>query len=520
MSIKCGFFNSINKDRLYSAENMNEPYKGLISNGVLVPNADATENEKLNNKSLKVSYSGSGMNITVGAGRGIFSDKWFLNDSDMILTVSDNNMITPRIDSVIVRIDNRVSGRKAEILILQGTPSNRPIPPQINAITNVVEYRLANIMVRPSITTLSNSAITDTRGSSECGWCAGLLKQIDTSELFTQFQTGFDEWFNNVKETLATSTLIRSYNSYYTTSVQDETVIPIQISQYNRNLDILQVYINGLMLIKDLEYTINSNSQITLTDPVDPQTPVSFVVYKSIDGTDAETVVSQVNDLQNLYDKTKITNNTGGAKLSVTDTNANVLTVFVNAGVGFHTLYAANGVQGLPATGAFRLFGHLTNASYGYLFAMQANGSVFSNYLNEGQWRGWRVVHEVAPEALWVSASGQGTFPNADVEVVPSKPLSQCQHGWQLIWSGYDDAGKVGKDYYVQTVFIPKRSYKNLTWNGESTTFSLVYSYNQSNDINLQCTKTFTIYDTRIISSSFNSQGVSRNMVLRAIYEY
>lgn len=33
--ISCGFFNAVNGDRTYNAEQMNNPYKRIVSNGVL-----------------------------------------------------------------------------------------------------------------------------------------------------------------------------------------------------------------------------------------------------------------------------------------------------------------------------------------------------------------------------------------------------------------------------------------------------------------------------------------------------
>lgn len=295
MAIRCGFFNSVDKDRLYPAEDMNKPYELLVSNGVFATQEGTPSNY------LQV-YGGNGMNVTVKAGRGIFADKWFLSDSDIIITINPNNAITPRIDSVIVRIDNRVTGRKGEILVLEGTPSSSLIAPAINTISNVKEYRLANIYVAPGATAINQDAITDMRGKPNLGgapWVTSLIQQVDTSTLYIQWQKAFDDWFANVKETVATKTLIRSYTNSYTTTAQDETVIPIRISQYNHYLDILQVYVNGLMLIKDVEYTNNNDTVITLTLPVDKGTTVAFVVYKSIDGSDAESVVTQVNELQN-----------------------------------------------------------------------------------------------------------------------------------------------------------------------------------------------------------------------------
>ena len=295
MAIKCGFFNSVGQDRLYTAEDMNEPYKELISNGVLATKSDY----------LQV-MAQSGLTVTVKAGRGIFGDKWFLSDSDISLTLNQASGTLPRIDSIVVRIDRSESVRGASIQVRTGVASSSPVAPTMFRDDYVTEYRLADISVGAGATSISQSKITDKRGSKDCGWVTSLVQQVDTDTLYNQWQDAFEEWFADVKDTLASSTLIRSYDATYTTAVQDETAIPIQISQFNQNLDILQVYINGLMLVKGVEYTITDNTRIKLTNGVDKGTQVSFVVYKSIDGSDAETVVQQVYALQTEVNGLKV----------------------------------------------------------------------------------------------------------------------------------------------------------------------------------------------------------------------
>ena len=294
MAIRCGFFNSIGNDREYYAEDMNEPYKDLISNGVFATKSDY----------LQV-VAQSGMTVKVKAGRGIFGDKWFVSDSDISLTLNPSNVSLSRIDSIVVRVDRTPSVRSASIIVRTGIALSSPVAPELFRDENVTEYRLANIEVKANVTSISQSIITDTRMTEDCGWVTSLIQQVDAETLFEQYQTAFNEWFNDVKETLATSTLIRSYESTYTTSVQDETAIPINIPQFNQNLDILQVYINGLLLIKGLEYTVTDNTAIKLTNGVDTGTPVSFIVYKSIDGSDAESVVQQVYELQTAVNDLK-----------------------------------------------------------------------------------------------------------------------------------------------------------------------------------------------------------------------
>ena len=66
MAFQCGFFNSVNGDRKYTAEQMNNPYKGIVSNGVLAKTDDST--------SFQV-QSVSGLEIIIKEGYGIFADK-------------------------------------------------------------------------------------------------------------------------------------------------------------------------------------------------------------------------------------------------------------------------------------------------------------------------------------------------------------------------------------------------------------------------------------------------------------
>ena len=600
-TIKCGFFNSINKDRLYTAEEMTRPYELLVSNGVFATPKGTPSDY------LQV-YVSEGMNLTVKAGRGIFADKWFLLDGDMAISLESAEVTLNRIDSIVVRVDSSEAVRAASIVIKKGVPASNPAPPEVTRASLIKEYRLANILISAGATTIQQMNITDTRGSADCGWVTSLIEQVDTSTLYIQWQDAFDAWFKDVKETLSTSTLIRSYTSYYVTSAQNESVIPINISQFNYNLDILQVYINGLMLIRDVEYTSDNNDTITLTDPVDAGTPVSFVVYKSVDGSDAETVVQQVYALQNIVESTKltsnsggvkrsitsgdllttfksmgvgfhtilasnavtnipkagqyyrcfghitdlpygwiiaiggdnkayinfatgetswtgwneltnstqITNDTGGTKISITDTTKNVLTEFANAGTGFHTIYTVAGVQGTPATGAFRYQGHLTGTGNGWLMAFQANGSIYANYLVGGAWKGWKIVYDSNPSALWTGAS----FMNETANIAPSKKLSECAHGWVLVWSDYDDETGTANQYDNVTTIVPKLNGVENDWNGSSLLCMLPTDVT-AEGVATTCVKRLYIYDDHITGYVGNNVGASaRDVVLRAIYEY
>ena len=62
-NVKSGFFNSINSDRLYNAEDMNRPYKRIIADGVFATQSGNPSSD------LQAVSAGSGMNIIVKAGQ-------------------------------------------------------------------------------------------------------------------------------------------------------------------------------------------------------------------------------------------------------------------------------------------------------------------------------------------------------------------------------------------------------------------------------------------------------------------
>lgn len=313
MAFQCGFFNSINGDRKYTAEQMNNPYKGIVSNGVL-----AKENDSNGFQVQELSL----LRILIKEGYGIFADKWAVLDADLILDVPTPHVNYARIDSVIVRVDTSDDVRAGSIEYVQGTAAQNPVQPTLTRTDVIKEYRLANITVPANAISITQANIEDTRPSAECGFVTNLLQNSDISATYAQWQAQFEEWlannnawaetkqaehetfiateqaeynewtdakrnefenwFNNLTETLNVNTALQSYSSHYETTEENETVIPIGIFDYSSNLDVLKVYINGLMLIPLIDYTINDFSSITLIKPVDKGTIVAFNVIKSI----------------------------------------------------------------------------------------------------------------------------------------------------------------------------------------------------------------------------------------------
>lgn len=308
--MNCGFFDSIDKDRLYSADEMNRPYKRIISNGVFATQLGTPSTD------LQVNAYGNNMSIMVSPGEALFADKWFQNPTIQSIVVPTNSSIIPRIDSVIAQVDKRLVGRIGNLIYRTGTPSSSPVAPAINTTENVIEYRIANIRVEPGATKITQANITDLRGSAECPWITSLIKQVDTSELFNQWvvaynnyyadstedftnwsaekKAEFEQWLENLTDqlTVATNVIILSHNYLSTEAI---STIPIGIPSYDKETDALMVFINGIKITEGLNYEVDANSEnIVLTTEILSGQMVNFFVLKSVIAADVQTTATMI----------------------------------------------------------------------------------------------------------------------------------------------------------------------------------------------------------------------------------
>lgn len=314
-AVNSGFYDAVNNDRLYSADDMNRPYKRVISNGVFATPQGTPSTD------LQVLAAG-GMSLIVSAGQGVFADKWFESTS-INVTVPSNTTLNPRIDSVLVQVDKRQSGRVANIIYRTGTPASSPVQPTKSSETNVFEYRVANVLVNAGTSAITQSKITDLRGSSECPWITSLVNQVDTSTLFTQWQTAyqqyytqatndfeeycdnqraaFDAFIESLTEELTASMNLMILRSQYTTPGYTAT-IPIGIPSFVPSTDILLVFINGLMAQEDEFYIISQDaSSISLASALGKGQTVYFVCLHAVIGGDIQTTESMIQALNDRF---------------------------------------------------------------------------------------------------------------------------------------------------------------------------------------------------------------------------
>lgn len=176
MSLTYGFYDSLNGDRKYNARQLASIFDGVISDGIFA------------------TYGGhflvsavSGMSIKVASGRAWLNHTWTLNDVDYPLTVDTAEVVTNRIDTVIIEVDESQDKRQNQIKILKGSAADTPVAPALTNNSTLHQYALADIYVGAGVTEITAANITNWVGTGTLPWVTGLIDTINATELTAQW---------------------------------------------------------------------------------------------------------------------------------------------------------------------------------------------------------------------------------------------------------------------------------------------------------------------------------------------
>ena len=192
MSVTSGFFNSLNGDRTYNAEQMSEIFDGIINDGVFASIGDT----------FTVTASGDGVAITVGTGRAWFNSTWILNDSTLSLTCTVSEVLLDRWDAVVIEVDHSDDVRAASIKVIDGTPSSSPSKPDMEDDDYVHQYPLAYIYREAGSEDISQSDVTSMIGTSSCPYITGILEVTNIDNIVAQWGAQWAEWFTEQSESV------------------------------------------------------------------------------------------------------------------------------------------------------------------------------------------------------------------------------------------------------------------------------------------------------------------------------
>lgn len=194
MAVTYGFYDAINGDRTYTAEEMGSIFDGIINNGVL-PDYESA---------LAIGASSpAAMSITVAPGRAWFDHTWTHNDDTITLDVARSNASYPRIDIVVVETNK--STRVNSIKVVTGTAASNPVAPTPESTATVKQYVLAEVRVNAGATSIAAANITDKRGSDACPF-ASIVEHLE-GRMVTSFngQTGAITYTPPVDSSLSSS---------------------------------------------------------------------------------------------------------------------------------------------------------------------------------------------------------------------------------------------------------------------------------------------------------------------------
>lgn len=192
MSISYGFYNSVNHDRRYNANQMASIFDGVITDGVYHSIGDA----------FSVT-PGTGMNVNVAPGRAWFDHTWTVNDAILVVELTAAHQVYDRIDAIVLRVDG--DKRTNSIVAKAGTASSTPVKPTMTNDDDkkIHEHPLAYVRVNHGVTDIKPANIQFVVGTLECPFVAGVQNGVDIDALVANWKLEFDILFAKLEDQIS-----------------------------------------------------------------------------------------------------------------------------------------------------------------------------------------------------------------------------------------------------------------------------------------------------------------------------
>ena len=196
---KYTFFNDVDDDRIYFAEDFARHLAAFFTNGIF-------------NNGCKVLGENDDMSVNVSKGSANINGYRYDNDAIKVLNIDNADGVLNRIDNIVIRWN--LTDRTITAQVIKGTFAANPVAPALVRTSTTYDLRIAKISVPAGTTTITADLITDTRFiTSDCGDVISTVQTPDTEGLFTQIQaiftntiadmnSTFEEWFNKIKNQL------------------------------------------------------------------------------------------------------------------------------------------------------------------------------------------------------------------------------------------------------------------------------------------------------------------------------
>ena len=186
MALSCGFYNSLDHDRKYNAEQFGSIFDGVIHDGVYM-NIGGT---------MMVKATGADMTVNIQTGRAWFNHTWTLNDTIYPIILPDAEQMLSKIVAIVLEINNETNVRTNSFKTIVGTPSSQnPQRPILVNTESIHQYPLAYVLIKPGVEVIKQEDITNMVGTSACPFVTSVAASMNVDELIAKWENQWNNWF-------------------------------------------------------------------------------------------------------------------------------------------------------------------------------------------------------------------------------------------------------------------------------------------------------------------------------------
>ena len=337
MSFTYGFYNSLNGDRKYNAEQMAAVFDCLINDGV---------QQNIGDK-LMVKTSADALTVSVGSGRAWFNSTWSYNDSDYpFLLNSVGTTGYSRIDAICLVVDKNVATRKNFLTVVEGTAGTSPAKPPIPTAANRFYHVLGYVTVKNGDSTIPVTQIENRVGTTDCPFITGILQTVTVDELLRQWRGEFDMWWENIKTILNDNVAANLQNQIDHLSVKEATMNLYGLSNIPTNTAATKKYAEYAVdaVMNKLAVTTTTGGKFSV-NPQSHATPLDAILNQiSILFNNVNTIVSGLTiNIANSTSGSKALGNNGSSDADVE--SGEVANFGFNLGGGCIVILAADTIS-------------------------------------------------------------------------------------------------------------------------------------------------------------------------------
>lgn len=188
MAVKYGFYDSINKDRVYSAIDMSSIFEGVICDGIF---------RHVGKAFALASRDGvtDGLTVKIKSGRAWLAHTYFVNQNDFSITLPNNSTVLVGIEVNRLSRSNTLKYVTVADTSVVNPPGYNPKPDSPNRSEDLYineSYKYFYPLYRMVTKNNAVSSVQDLRGTSACPWARN-TDQGSLEAAIDQANARFDE---------------------------------------------------------------------------------------------------------------------------------------------------------------------------------------------------------------------------------------------------------------------------------------------------------------------------------------